>query len=331
MLLRWFECNRPFQLFEGDSGGGGGNGGASGDPAPSGEPGSTGGALGNNPEPDPSPADPDGKPGLMRKAGEPAPKPGEPGAPGEPEPNPTERPEHIPIKFWDDKKNEIRTESLAKSYAELEKELTKVKAGGKDPAPETAEAYLTDFKMPEGTIGEGEDAKSLDRIKAFDKDDPALKIFAEVCKAEDLPQKKFDNILKGFLYGMNTFMPEPYDEAAEMAALGGEDKAIALIDTNRLWLDRMVTTKTIDEKQKDFLLDMAGTATGISALNAIRMETGEKPIPVDPLLTKTGGRKTREELRSLRNDARYNSKNEQEKEEYRKWVDDQYRINEITQ
>lgn len=42
------------------------------------------------------------------------------------------RPEHIPEKFWDAEKGEIRVEDLAKSYAELEKSRSK-------PAPKTGE------------------------------------------------------------------------------------------------------------------------------------------------------------------------------------------------
>lgn len=40
------------------------------------------------------------------------------------DPNPPQRPDHIPEKFWDAEKGEIRVEDLAKSYAELEKTLS---------------------------------------------------------------------------------------------------------------------------------------------------------------------------------------------------------------
>lgn len=65
---------------------------------------------------------------------------------------PVERPAHIPEKFWDAEKGEVRVEALAKSYAELEKGKAPVVVAPKDAlkvdtpdvAPEAAAEVLAD-------------------------------------------------------------------------------------------------------------------------------------------------------------------------------------------
>lgn len=52
-----------------------------------------------------------------------------------------ERPEHIPEKFWDAEKGEVRVEELAKSYAELEKQRSKPAEANQEQAdPEVLKA-----------------------------------------------------------------------------------------------------------------------------------------------------------------------------------------------
>lgn len=52
------------------------------------------------------------------------------------EPEGPQRPEHIPEKFWDAEKGEVRVDDMAKSYAELEKNRSKPK---EDDAPSSIE------------------------------------------------------------------------------------------------------------------------------------------------------------------------------------------------
>ena len=57
-----------------------------------------------------------------------------------------QRPEHIPEKFWDAEKGEVRVEELAKSYAELEK------AKANPPAKTEGEANPDDANLPEEVV-----------------------------------------------------------------------------------------------------------------------------------------------------------------------------------
>lgn len=68
------------------------------------------------------------------------------------------RPEHIPEKFWDAEKGEVRLEALAKSYAELEK------SRGKPPA-EKAPGDTTDNTPPPA---EADAAKAALEAQGFD-------------------------------------------------------------------------------------------------------------------------------------------------------------------
>lgn len=234
-----------------------------------------------------------------------------------------ERPENIPEKFWDAEKKSIKTDSLVKSYTDLEKQYGKLKNDKQDPVPESVEDYTKDFKMPALERKNGEETEKADRIAAFEKDDPALQGFAKAAKNHGLSKKQFDGMLGDMLFEFNGLMPEPYDEKAEMDALGGESKALAVIDINQKWLNRLEKTNTIDAEEKNFLMDLGGTALGIRTLNKIRQQTGEKHIPVHTVVSGNGN-KTRDELYALRDHEDWNSKDDSKKKAYRQYVDSEY-------
>lgn len=72
---------------------------------------------------------------------------------------PKERPDHIPEKFWDAEKGEVRVDELAKSYAELEKK------NAQKPAPGTGE---TNDGTQEGDDGKQNEADPyVAGVKAF--------------------------------------------------------------------------------------------------------------------------------------------------------------------
>lgn len=64
------------------------------------------------------------------------------------------RPEHIPEKFWDAEKGEVRVEDLAKSYSELEKAKS-----GKKPADESVKMGEDGKPKDEGAKPDGEKPK----------------------------------------------------------------------------------------------------------------------------------------------------------------------------
>lgn len=92
------------------------------------------------------------------------------------EPIKAERPEHIPEKFWDAEKGEVRVEELAKSYAELEKGKVKPddKAAddkGKAPDAEVEAAQAEFSKLREETTASivATGAPSEEQYAAYEK------------------------------------------------------------------------------------------------------------------------------------------------------------------
>jgi len=215
-----------------------------------------------------------------------------------------ERPEGIPEKFWDAKKGEIRSEALTKSYDDLRKELNKLKSGkGKEKAPESAEEYLEGFETPKEVEGEDGEMIQLDRVSDIPTDDPALVAFAEASKEEGLTTKQFNNIFMKVLVAANGAMPEPYNREAEMDALGGEEKAIPFVKTNQNYLLHLHKNGVLNQGEYEYALAFGSTAVGVQTLNKLRINAGEKPIPVGA--TATTGAKTPDEVAAMMDDPNY--------------------------
>jgi hypothetical protein len=230
---------------------------------------------------------------------------------GEPEPEAEQdgetegRPEGIPEKFWDNKKGEIRSEALAKSYDDLRKEFNKLKGGkGKDPkAPENAEDYLAEFETPK-EIETEDGVKALDRVRDIPSDDPALIAFSESAKKYGLSKEQFNGIIMDVLAGANDQLPEPFDREAEMSALGGEEKALPFIKTNQNYLLHLHKNGVLNEGEYKYALAFGTTAVGVQTLNKLRINSGEKPIPVGA--TATTGAKTPDECAAMLANPLYN-------------------------
>lgn len=139
-----------------------------------------------------------------------------------------QRPDHIPEKFWDAEKGEVRLEDLAKSYAELEKARAK-------PADEKPEGKSEDGKGDEG--GEGDDpfvsyAKDLSSHRE--------KMTEKITKGEELTDDDFkpfekvglskDDILD-FIAGQEA--RGMLQAQALYAEAGGEDQYKAMIEWGR--------------------------------------------------------------------------------------------------
>ena len=221
----------------------------------------------------------------------------------EPDPAKGERPESIPEQFWDKDKGEIKTEALAKSYADLRKEFNKQKGGKKeDKALETSEEYLKDYEVPKEYETE-DGVKSLDRIRDIGSDDPVIVSFSKAAHKFGLSKDQFNGIVGEVLSGANDMLPEPFNRDAEMEALGGEDKALPLIQTNQKWLLHKHKNGVLNEDQYKYALEFGTTAIGVETLNKLRVDSGEKPIPMGASVNT--GIKTPDEAAAMMSDPRY--------------------------
>ena len=214
------------------------------------------------------------------------------------------RPDWAPEQFWNAEKNELNGEKLAKSYNDLRAEFNKGRKGlGK--TPDSPDGYLEDFKI-ERERGEGDDKKTLERIREVAGDDPALLAFAEVAHKNGLTDKQFKSLVSDAMFAFDGLMPEPFDLDREIEALGMPtiDDAKNLIATNKNWLDRMHADGTLNEDQYLAARQMGMSALGLQTLNALREQAGEKPIPTNTMRS-NGGMKTRAELAEMMKDPRY--------------------------
>lgn len=186
-----------------------------------------------------------------------------------------ERPDHIPEQFWNKEKGETDIEKMSKSYGELRNEMNRLKEEGGSKAPEKVEAYLEDFKMPTG-----EDGAALDRIRDVDAGDPLVSSFAEAAHKHGLSKEAFDGILSDVFVAMNGQMPEPYDEIAELEKLGGAEQGKAVVGLNKQFLGSMKAAGTITEQEYSRGLSMCSDALGVQLLDKLRVNSGEKAVPI---------------------------------------------------
>lgn len=257
----------------------------------------------------PQPSD---KTGLMGKAaaGEEEPAPGEPPKhPAEmpPEPAPPvegERPEFVPEQFWDMEKKEVKLEELTKSYAEVRNENNKLlQVGGGKPL-ETPEEYIKDF-VPPTRSRPGKDGAEGDPLDRFEEgltaQDPAFLAAAKAAKNASLSKKQFDEFIYSFMEESNNFLPKPLNEEEELESLGPD--GINMVKVNANWINSMKTHGVLNQDQYDLLLDFGKTALGVELTNALRTNSGEKPIPLGGSVNT--GVKTPDECQAMLADERY--------------------------
>lgn len=218
-------------------------------------------------------------------------------------PSPVERPAEIGEQFWDPIKGEVRTESLAKSYNELRKQNNKLMQEKGGDAPENAEDYLKDYRPPHRSrpSGDQKEGDPLDRFGEIEEADPMVAVMAKAAKNANLSKGQFDDFMQDVMEGIHPLLPEPFNAEKEMGALGENGKH--LVDTNKAWVDRLASRGVINENQYNLMLKFGSTAEGVLLTNALRMDNGEKPIPVNASVET--GRKTPDECAAMMNDKRY--------------------------
>ncbi len=235
-----------------------------------------------------------------------------------------DRPEDIPEQFWDKEKKAVKAEAMGKSYKDLRNELNKLKQEGKkDPkALEKPEEFLQDYEAPKTFKDEKGDDQDLYRIGNIEKDDPALKVFSEVAAKAKLTKDQFNIIVSKFLGGIHGMLPEPFNRDTEIEDLGGEEIAGPLIKINQGWLTHLHKNGILNEDQFKYSLIFGETAIGVEVLNAIRVNSGEKPIPKSASVNT--GIKTPDELQAMMADPRY-GKETAEGKAYQEEVDAEFK------
>ncbi len=284
------------------------------DPAPAAPPAEPAEMDGAPPlDPSAPPAEPPAAktPGLMGQSGEGDPPPAEPPkhpAEGDPPPTepakPGERPEFIPEQFWNKESKEVDTEAMAKSYAELRNQNNKLLQDGPGKPLETAEEYLKDFVPPtKGRSGaQGEEGSPLDRFEeGLDANDPAFIAASKAAKAANLSKKMFNEFIITFMEETNRLLPEPIDVEKELESLG--EGGTAMVQTNVNWVNALKTNGVLNEDQHALLFEFGSTALGVELVNALRTNSGEKPIPTGGSVNT--GAKTPAECQAMIADERY--------------------------
>jgi hypothetical protein len=191
-----------------------------------------------------------------------------------------ERPEWLPEKFWDAEKKEPRTEQVAKSYAELEKQFKL----GKHKPPKDGKYDLTPF---------------ADKVSS---DDPLMGKYTEWAAKHGLSQSAYEELVGQVVELAGGAQAEAQINAkAEREALGAN--ADAIIGSMTEWARGFVRSGVWSAEDFEEFKIMGGTAQGMKALMKVR-ESYEGRIPLQQTVVDTD-MPTREDLDAMIADPRY--------------------------
>jgi hypothetical protein len=218
-----------------------------------------------------------------------------------------ERPDYIAEQFWDAEKGVPKVEEMSKGYNNLRTEFNKVQEQKGEKAPEKAEDYLIDYQPPVRSrpTGDQKEGDVLDRFGDLDAEDPAFVAMAKAAKSANINQKQFNDMMQVAMEELHPILPEPFDAEKEKALLG--EGADNIIQTNRDWIDTLMRNGVLNEDEFNLLLAYGGTALGVQLTNKLRLNSGEKPIPVKLTGNANTGRKTPDECQAMMADERYHA------------------------
>lgn len=171
------------------------------------------------------------------------------------------KPDKLPEQFWDAEKNELKVESLAKSWSDRGQEIKELRAQGKEAPPESPSDYK--FEVPEDAPYE------LDV-----ENDPGLKIAMDVAHKAGLNQKQFETYIHEFMSKMEAegFTQKPIDTAAEFKKLGENGIKIAEAVAN-FGLKKMQDGLFSERELEEFSI-MTATAEGTNVMRKIMEDVG---------------------------------------------------------
>lgn len=218
-----------------------------------------------------------------------------------------ERPDYIAEQFWDAEKGVLKDEALATSYNDLRKDYNRVVQEKGEKAPEKAEDYLTDYKPPHRSrpTGDQKDGDVLDRYGELDAADPVFIAMSKAAKHAKISTTQFNELMQVAMEELHPILPEPFNSEKEKAILG--EGADNIIQTNRDWIDTLMRNGVVNEDEFNLLLAFGGTALGVQLTNKLRLNSGEKPIPIKLNGNANTGRKTPDECQAMMADERYHA------------------------
>ena len=188
----------------------------------------------------------------------------------------------VPEQFWDAEKGEVNQSALLKSQGDNQKalrqtqnELAELKKSGKGDIPENAEDYLSDDVITDGVFAAPD---GVERLQGIPVDDPGLVGMAEMAQKHGLTPEQFTGIVTDAMLLADGFMPEPFDEKAELEKLG--DKGQALVSGLRTWADGLMTNGHLSEDEHAYLLAFGQTAIGVTTLSKLRADMQGQAIPL---------------------------------------------------
>jgi len=216
-----------------------------------------------------------------------------------------ERPDYIAEQFWDKEKGVLKDEALSTSYNDLRKEFNKLNQEKSNGAPKDAQDYLTDYKPPHrARPAEGQkDGDELDRYGELDAKDPVFVAMASFAKKGNMSPGDFTDGMQELMETLHPLLPEPFNPEKEKAILG--ESAEHIIKTNRDWIDTLARNGIVNEDEFNLLLGFGSTALGVQLTNKLRLNSGEKPIPVNLNGGANKGRKTPAECAAMMEDDLY--------------------------
>lgn len=219
-------------------------------------------------------------------------------APPPGDPAPDGRPADIPEQFWkpgeDGQPGTINHEALVKSWKDTRAELKTLKGSEGAEVPENPEDYT--FTPPE---------ESDVNYKDLAADDPGMAAAKIAAKEAGLSPAAFQKFMQTFFENAKDAIPEPFDEAAELAIVGKNGAAVN--EANARWLKGLIDRGTLSEDEYNEAMLIGATGYGVRFLAKIRAEaTGEKSIPLDTVES-AGAMPSKEELYKMQADSRYAS------------------------
>lgn len=183
-----------------------------------------------------------------------------------------ERPEDVPLKFWDEEKKAVRHDDVLKSYNELSS-----KFGAFTGSPDEYEAALSDELKEQGV--------------ELSEDDPLIETAKEFAKELNMNQEGFSKLLN--LYGMTELAKATAEQeaiAADIASLG--ENADRRLNNLEQW-----ASKNLPEDLQEGFKDLAVSADAVKALEQVVSMTRNAPVNVNDAETSKGV--TEEEVKAL--------------------------------
>lgn len=205
-----------------------------------------------------------------------------------------EKPESLPIEYWDAEKNTVKTDDLIKAYeSEKSKALglrQKLSKGFQD-APKDVSGYQLEWD---------------DEETPLDEDNPMLATFKEIAFENKLNQEQFNGFLKSFHKAFKEGKLEQTQEMSEaqnkewqeteMKRLGSNHKQI--VDGYKSWGRSLVQNKVLTEDEFAEFVKMPASAEHIKILTKLKQASGYiNDIPQSGV--SVDGGKTREEIDAL--------------------------------